>query len=97
VLAKKLFEGNPELMNRIRDYGFDSMDVNIRALDIPTARFFGRRAREIGLHPMGGGSLPADKELLSEPTRQTPATACGMLTASARTTGGILFDTAIPR
>jgi D-psicose/D-tagatose/L-ribulose 3-epimerase len=66
VFAKKLFEGNLDLMNRLRDYGFDSMDVNVRALDIPTAKLIGKRAREIGLHLMGGGSLPADKELLSD-------------------------------
>lgn len=65
VFTKKLFSGNLDLMNVIRNYGFDSMDVNVRALDIPTAKLIRRRAEELGLHLMGGGSLPADKELLS--------------------------------
>lgn len=65
VFTKKLFSGNLDLMNVIRNYGFDSMDVNVRALDIPTAKLVRRRAEELGLHLMGGGSLPADKELLS--------------------------------
>jgi D-psicose/D-tagatose/L-ribulose 3-epimerase len=65
VFTKKLFSGNLDLMNVIRNYGFDSMDVNVRALDIPTAKLVRRRAEELGIHLMGGGSLPADKELLS--------------------------------
>lgn len=66
VFTKKLSEANLDQMNVIRNYGFDSMDVNVRALDIPTARLIKRRAKELGLHLMGGGSLPVDKELLSD-------------------------------
>lgn len=66
VFTKKLSEDNLDQMNAIRDYGFDSMDVNVRALDIPTARLIRGRAKELGLHLMGGGSLPVDKELLSD-------------------------------
>ncbi len=65
VFTNKLFADNLDLMNVIRDYGFDSMDVNVRALDLPTAKLIRRRAEEIGLRLMGGGSLPVDKELLS--------------------------------
>jgi D-psicose/D-tagatose/L-ribulose 3-epimerase len=66
VFTKKLLEGNLDVMNRIRDYGFDSMDVNVRALDLAGAKLVRRRAEALGLHLMGGGSLPVDKELLSD-------------------------------
>jgi D-psicose/D-tagatose/L-ribulose 3-epimerase len=66
VFTKKLFEGNLNLMNVIRGYGFDALDVNVRALDIPTAKLIRKRAEELGIRLMGGGSLPADKELLSK-------------------------------
>ena len=51
VFTKKLSEDNLDQMNAIRDYGFDSMDVNVRALDIPTARLIRGRAKELGLSP----------------------------------------------
>ena len=61
-------------MNVIRGYGFESMDVNVRVLDLPTAKLIRRRAEDLGLHLMGGGSLPADKELLSsEPEKRREA------------------------
>jgi D-psicose/D-tagatose/L-ribulose 3-epimerase len=65
VFTKNLLAGNLDLMNVIRDYGFESMDVNVRVLDLPTARLIRKRAEELGLRLMGGGSLPVDKELLS--------------------------------
>ncbi len=65
VFTKRLLAGNLELLNVVRDYGFESMDVNVRALDLPTAKLIRRRAEELGFQLMGGGSLPADKELLS--------------------------------
>jgi D-psicose/D-tagatose/L-ribulose 3-epimerase len=65
VFTKKLSAGNLDLLNLIRDYGFESMDVNVRVLDLPTARLIRGRGEELGLQLMGGGSLPADKELLS--------------------------------
>jgi D-psicose/D-tagatose/L-ribulose 3-epimerase len=66
VFTRKLLEGNLDVMDRIRDYGFDSMDVNVRALDLAGARLVRKRAEALGLHLMGGGSLPVDKELVSE-------------------------------
>jgi D-psicose/D-tagatose/L-ribulose 3-epimerase len=65
VFTKNLLDGNLDLMNVIRDYGFDSMDINVRVLDLPGARLVKKRAESLGLHLMGGGSLPVDKELLS--------------------------------
>jgi D-psicose/D-tagatose/L-ribulose 3-epimerase len=65
VFTKNLFDSNLDLMNVIRDYGFDSMDVNVRVLDLPGAKLVRKRAESLGLHLMGGGSLPVDKELLS--------------------------------
>jgi D-psicose/D-tagatose/L-ribulose 3-epimerase len=65
VFTKKLSADNLDLMNVIRGYGFDSMDINVRALDLPTAKLIRGRAQELGLRLMGGGSLPVDKELLS--------------------------------
>ena len=65
VFTKNLFDDNLDLMNVIRDYGFDSMDVNVRVLDLEGARLIRRRAEGLGLHLMGGGSLPRDKELVS--------------------------------
>jgi len=65
VFTKKLSGDNLDLMNVIRDYGFDSMDINVRALDLPTAKLIRGRAQELDLRLMGGGSLPVDKELLS--------------------------------
>jgi D-psicose/D-tagatose/L-ribulose 3-epimerase len=74
VFTKKLSADNLDLMNVIRGYGFDSMDVNVRALDLPTARLIRKRAEELGLRLMGGGSLPVDKELLSsEPEKRREA------------------------
>ena len=66
VFTKKPLDGNLDVMNRIRDFGFDSMDVNVRALDLDGARTVRRRAEKLGLCLMGGGSLPVDKELLSD-------------------------------
>jgi D-psicose/D-tagatose/L-ribulose 3-epimerase len=65
VFTKKLFAGNLDLMDVIRGYGFESLDVNVRVLDLPGAKLIRRRAEDLGLQLMGGGSLPADKELLS--------------------------------
>ena len=65
VFTKNLFDRNLDLLNVIRDYGFESMDVNVRVLDLPGATLIKKRAESLGLHLMGGGSLPADKELLS--------------------------------
>jgi len=65
VFTKRLSAGNLDLMDVIRGYGFDSMDVNVRVLDLPTAKLIRKRAEVLGLHLMGGGSLPPDKELLS--------------------------------
>jgi D-psicose/D-tagatose/L-ribulose 3-epimerase len=65
VFTKNLFDDNLDLMNVIRDYGFDSMDVNVRVLDLDGAKLIRKRAEGLGLHLMGGGSLPVDKELLS--------------------------------
>jgi D-psicose/D-tagatose/L-ribulose 3-epimerase len=65
VFTKRLNGENLDQLNRIRDYGFESVDVNVRVLDIPTARLVGKRARELKLLVRGGGSLPANRELLS--------------------------------
>jgi D-psicose/D-tagatose/L-ribulose 3-epimerase len=65
VFTKRLFAENLDLLNVIRGYGFESMDVNVRVLDLPTAKLVRGRAEDLGLQLMGGGSLPADKELLS--------------------------------
>jgi D-psicose/D-tagatose/L-ribulose 3-epimerase len=66
VFTKKLHKGNLDQLNTIRDYGFDSMDINVRVLDIPTARLIKKRAGKLNLLIRGGGSLPLDKELLSK-------------------------------
>jgi D-psicose/D-tagatose/L-ribulose 3-epimerase len=65
VFTKKLHRDNLQQLNMIRDLGFDAVDVNVRVLDIPTARLVGERARDLDLLIRGGGSLPRDKELLS--------------------------------
>jgi sugar phosphate isomerase/epimerase len=65
VFTRNLFDSNLDLLNVIRDYGFDCLDVNVRILDLPGARRIRKRAEGLGLHLLGGGSLPADKELLS--------------------------------
>ena len=65
VFTKRLTEENLDQLNKIRDYGFESVDVNVRVLDISTARRIGKRARELNLLVRGGGSLPANRELLS--------------------------------
>jgi D-psicose/D-tagatose/L-ribulose 3-epimerase len=70
VFTKKLLEGNLDVMDLIRGYGFDSMDVNVRSLDLAGARLVRGRAEALGLHLMGGGSLPVDKELLSDDPEQ---------------------------
>jgi D-psicose/D-tagatose/L-ribulose 3-epimerase len=74
VFSKKLSAENLDLMDRIRGYGFDSMDVNVRVLDLATARLIRKRAESLGMRLMGGGSLPKDKELVSgEPDKRREA------------------------
>jgi len=65
VFTHDLLHGGLDLMDRVRDYGFDSMDINVRVLDFEGARQVRRRAESLGLLLMGGGSLPRDKELVS--------------------------------
>ncbi len=98
VFTNRLSEGNLDLMNVVRGYGFDSMDVNVRALDIPTAKHIRRRAQELGLELMGGGSLPRDKELLSsdrEKRREAIAYMKGLVEKvheiGSRFYGGIIY------
>lgn len=66
VFSRKLNAENLDLMDRIRGYGFDSLDVNVRVLDLPTARLIRKRAESLGMRLMGGGSLPKDREFLSD-------------------------------
>jgi len=66
VFTKKLGAENLDILDRIRGLGFDSLDVNVRALDLPTAALIRGRADALGMRLMGGGSLPRDKELLSD-------------------------------
>jgi len=65
VFTRNLFDSNLDLLDVIRDYGFDCLDVNVRILDLDGAKLIRKRAEGLGLHLLGGGSLPADKELLS--------------------------------
>jgi hypothetical protein len=53
VFTKNLLDGNLDLMNVVRDYGFDSMDINVRVLDLAGARLIRKRAEALGLHLMG--------------------------------------------
>lgn len=66
VFTHELSAANLDLLDRIRGYGFDAMDVNVRRLDIPTAGLIRKRAEALGMRLLGGGSLPKDKELLSD-------------------------------
>ena len=66
VFTSKLDETNLDFLNIIKDIGYDSVDINVRSIDIPTARIIKKHANGLGLTLMGGGSLPLDRELLSK-------------------------------
>ncbi len=66
VFTESLNTKNLDYLNIIRDIGFDSIDINVRNLDTATAKIIKRRADKLDLIIKGGGSLPYDKELLSE-------------------------------
>ena len=66
VFTHKLTKENLDILNMVSEMGFNSMDVNIRIMDLKTAKEVGKRAKKLNLNLVGGGSIPSSKMLLSE-------------------------------
>ena len=66
VFTSRLTKENLDILNMVSEMGFDSMDINIRVLDLETAKEIGQRAKKLNLNLVGGGSIPSNKMLLSE-------------------------------
>jgi len=59
VFTSKLNSENINVFDYIKEIGFDSMDVNL-------AKIVRKKAEELDLVLTGGGSLPRDKEIISQ-------------------------------
>lgn len=66
VFTSRLETCNLDILNFIRETGFDSVDINIRNTDVKFARVIKKRAEKLGLILTGGGSLPKGKEIISD-------------------------------
>ncbi len=55
-----------DYLDRVKEMGYDAMDIIVRSLDIQTAKSLKERAGKIGLRLIGGGSLPVGQDLLSD-------------------------------
>jgi hypothetical protein len=63
VFTHKLTEDNLDILDMVSGMGFDSIDVNIRVMDLKTAKEVGKRAGKLNLNLVGGGSIPSNKML----------------------------------
>lgn len=66
VFTSKITAENLHIFDHIKEIGFDSIDVNLRNTDLEFAGTMRKRAEELGLFLTGGGSLPKDKEIISQ-------------------------------
>lgn len=66
VFTSKFNSENLDILDYIRNVGFDSMDINLRSTDIKFASKLRKRAEKLGLFLTGGGSLTGDKEIVSQ-------------------------------
>jgi D-psicose/D-tagatose/L-ribulose 3-epimerase len=66
VYTSRLNDQNLEILDLIRDIGFDSVDFNVRNMDIGFAKTIRKKTDKLGIIPTAGGSLPKSKVILSE-------------------------------
>lgn len=66
VFTHKMTKDNLDILNMVSEMGFESIDLNIRVMDMEVAKKVGKRAKKLNLNLVGGGSIPSDKMLLSE-------------------------------
>ena len=66
VFTSKLDKQNLDILNFIREIGFDSIDINVRNAELDFAKTIRKRAEKLNLILTGGGSLPRGKEILSQ-------------------------------
>ena len=65
IFASKIDEQNLDLLDFIKEAGFDSVDINLRSTDLEFAPILKKKAASLNLHLSGGGSLPKGKEIIS--------------------------------
>ena len=65
VFTSKLDKKNLDILDRIKDVGFDSVDINVRNTEFEFAKKIKKRAQKLDLILTGGGSIPKGKEILS--------------------------------
>lgn len=66
VFTSKLNEDNLDILDFIREIGYESVDINLRNTAFEFTGTMKKRAERLGLFLTGGGSLPKDKELISK-------------------------------
>jgi len=66
VFTPKLEKRNLDYLNLVSEIGFNSVDINVRILGLGLAKAIKERANKLKLTLKGGGSLPLDKNILSE-------------------------------
>lgn len=66
VFTSNLNDKNLDILNYIREIGFNSIDINVRNASLDFAKTVRKRADKLGLILTGGGSLPKGKEILSD-------------------------------
>ena len=66
VFTSRLSEQNLNILDFIKEIGFDSMDVNLRNTEMDFAKTVRKKSEKLGLTLTGGGSLPKGKEILSQ-------------------------------
>ena len=66
VFTSRLDKNNLDILNFIREIGFDSVDINLRNTVFDFTGTMKKRAEKLGLFLTGGGSLPKDQEIISQ-------------------------------
>lgn len=66
VFTSKLDKENLDVLNLVKDIGYDSVDINVRNISLYEARIIKKRANSSNLTLMGGGSLPKNMGILSD-------------------------------
>jgi D-psicose/D-tagatose/L-ribulose 3-epimerase len=78
VFTSRLNEQNLDIFNYVKDIGYDSMDINLRNTELSFAKKVKKRAEKAGLILTGGGSLPGEKEIISQDREKRSEAICYM-------------------
>jgi D-psicose/D-tagatose/L-ribulose 3-epimerase len=65
VFTSKINEQNLNILDFVKEIGFDSMDINLRNTDFDFAKVIRKKAEKLNFKLTGGGSLPKGKEIIS--------------------------------